>query len=52
LKLNLGSWKKPLDSYLNCDLLPYEGVDPTFDIRNRFPLGDGIFDEVEISHIL
>jgi len=52
LKLNLGSWKKPLDSYLNCDLLPYEGVDLTFDIRNRFPLGGDIFDEVKISHTL
>lgn len=55
MKLNLGSGRKPLKGYVNCDIIKTKEVDKVFDLDKRFPFKtnsiDEIFCENTIEHL-
>jgi ubiquinone/menaquinone biosynthesis C-methylase UbiE len=53
MRLNLGCGRKPLEGYLNCDVVDYGTADKLFDF-NKFPwdFTDSSVDEIYTSHTL
>jgi len=47
IKVNLGAGQKPIKGFVNCDIVPFKGIQKVFDINEKWDFKDNSVDYLE-----